>query len=62
MIGLILETDDDAITVDETEIEQARWFSREEIRDILAGKHQEIFSPPPLAVAHHILKEWAQRS
>jgi NAD+ diphosphatase len=31
MIGFTIETADDAITIDETELAQARWFSREEL-------------------------------
>jgi NAD+ diphosphatase len=35
--------------------------SRAEARQILAGTHPEIYCPPPMAVAHHILKAWAER-
>ncbi|QYI99374.1 NAD(+) diphosphatase [Thalassovita mediterranea] len=61
MIGLILPAESDEISVDKNELETARWFSREEIRRVLAGKHDEMFAPPPFAVAHHIMKEWAER-
>ena len=61
MIGLLLPAENEDITVDEDELEAARWITRAEAREVLAGTHPEIFAPPPFAVAHHILKEWAGR-
>ena len=61
MVGLILEAENMDVTLDEKEIEEARWFSRDETRDILLGKHSDVYAPPDLAVAHHILKAWVNR-
>ncbi|MEQ8558623.1 MAG: NAD(+) diphosphatase [Henriciella sp.] len=61
MIGMLLPAENEDITIDPHELEAARWVTRQEARDILAGEHPEIFAPPPFAVAHHILKEWAER-
>ncbi len=61
MIGVILQATTEEITIDPKEIQDARWFSREEARAIIAGEHDEIYCPPPFAVAHHILKVWAER-
>ncbi|WP_084420296.1 NAD(+) diphosphatase [Henriciella litoralis] len=61
MIGMLLPAESDEITIDETELEAARWITRAEARDVLAGKHPEIMAPMSFAVAHHILKEWAER-
>lgn len=61
MIGLLLPAENEDITVDKSELESARWVSRAEMRDVLAGRHDEIFAPPPFAVAHHIMKIWAER-
>lgn len=61
MVGLILEATSEAITVDKVELEEARWFTRQEARQIIAGTHEEAFAPPEMAVAHHILKVWAER-
>jgi len=27
---------------------------------MLADRHERFFCPPPMAVAHHILKAWAE--
>jgi NAD+ diphosphatase len=45
--------------VDKDELEDARWFSREEVVSMLCGIHPEhIFVPPVQAIAHQLLKHW----
>lgn len=61
MIGLILPAQNEDITVDPSELEAARWITRDEARQVIAGEHPEIFAPMRFAVAHYILKEWAER-
>lgn len=61
MIGLILPAENEDITIDPNELEQAIWITREEARAVMAGEHPEIFAPMRFAVAHHILNEWASR-
>ncbi len=61
MVGLILQAETTDITVDKTELQTALWISRADARKMLAGKHKNYFCPPPLAIAHHILKAWAMR-
>lgn len=63
MIGCHAFTDDAALTVDHTELEDARWFTRAEVAEALdaatrgeAGKALGV--PPRTAVAHHLLKWW----
>jgi NAD+ diphosphatase len=48
------------ITRDESELEDCRWFSRGEVRQMLAGTHAEkITTPMKMAIAHHIIRAWA---
>jgi len=61
MMGLIIQAESEEITVDKTELDDARWFSRDEARAIIAGAHPEVFAPPEMAVAHHILRVWSER-
>ncbi len=61
MVGLIIKADTTDISVAQDELEAARWITREEARQVLAGTHPDIFAPPPMAVAHHLLKTWAER-
>jgi NAD+ diphosphatase len=61
MIGLILEADGEEIIIDGSELETARWFTREEATAMMAGRHPEAFAPPRFAIAHHVLKAWLDR-
>ncbi|MBS7701720.1 NAD(+) diphosphatase [Chelatococcus asaccharovorans] len=56
MIGCIAEALHDDITIDRLELEDARWFSRQEAAGLLAGTHPDgLMSPKPFAIAHHLL-------
>lgn len=47
------------IVVDRNELEDARWFSRDEVRRMFDGQHEAGLKPPhPFAIAHHLLAEW----
>lgn len=61
MVGLILQARSEEIRIDPSELESARWFTRAEARDMLAGTHPEAWAPTEIAIAHHILKAWAER-
>ena len=61
MIGLVIEAVTVGITVDPHELEQARWFSREEVIDMLSGTHPEADVPDNIAIATRLLKIWAAR-
>ena len=47
------------ITIDATELDDARWFTREEVAYAMTGAEDGAFiAPPPFAMAHHLLKWW----
>jgi NAD+ diphosphatase len=48
------------IVLDRTELEEAAWFSRDEVRAALAAATARLAVPPPLAIAHHLLRSWAE--
>jgi len=59
-------TDDSEITIDATELEDARWFTREEVAEamdaVAAGEEGRAFvAPPKHAVAHVLLRWWLDR-
>ncbi|PHS26906.1 MAG: NAD(+) diphosphatase [Robiginitomaculum sp.] len=58
MIGLIAQALSTDITLDD-ELEDARWFSRADVRAMLAGTHAQLHAPMGFSAAHHLLKEWA---
>jgi len=58
MVGFIAEVADDQATPDQTELEAVRWFTRAEAAALLRGEIEDAFAPPPLAIAHQLLKAW----
>jgi len=62
MIGCHAEALTDNIVIDKIEIEDARWFDRAELTLMLTRKHpQGLATPPPLAIAHHIIRAFVER-
>ena len=60
MIGCFAEARSRAIAIDRTELEDARWFSREETLALLEKRHPDgLAAPIPMAIAHHLMKRWA---
>lgn len=59
MIGCTAEADNQDVEPDGIEIAEARWCSRAELRDVLAGKGDgSLFVPPPFAIAHQLIRSW----
>src|SRR4029077_4596519 len=62
MIGCHAEALTSDISVDPAELEGARWFDREEVALMLLRRHPDgLGTPPPVALAHHILRAWVER-
>jgi NAD+ diphosphatase len=61
MIGCHAKAVSTKITVDTSELEDARWFSRKEAAQMLARRHPDgLVTPPPVAIAHHIIRAWVE--
>jgi NAD+ diphosphatase len=58
MIGCVGEAETDEIVIDRAELEDVRWFSKEEARRMLAGEHEDFAAPSPIAIANHLLRTW----
>jgi NAD+ diphosphatase len=61
MIGCFGRATGTDYRVDEEEIAEARWFSREELRAVLQGQAADFGIPGPVAIAHHLIAEWCDR-
>jgi NAD+ diphosphatase len=65
MLGFVAEALTEEITVDPEELAEARWFSRDEIREMVARAASgpddptRVSLPAPIAIAHHICRRWA---
>lgn len=61
MIACTATATTEAITVDRTELEDARWFSRDEAAQMLKRTHPDgLAGPHPFAIAHHLLGRWLE--
>jgi NAD+ diphosphatase len=61
MIGCHAEALSRDIVVDRSELEDARWFSKDEVIAMLLRKHRHgLTTPPPVAIAHHIVRAWVE--
>ncbi|MFM0055009.1 NAD(+) diphosphatase [Paraburkholderia phytofirmans] len=62
MIGCFAQSSDTDIVVDTEELEDARWFSRQEVAAMLAGTHADgLSAPKPFAIAHHLLRAYVEK-
>jgi NAD+ diphosphatase len=58
MIGFSARATNDTFVLDRDELEEARWFSRQELRE-----PRGFFYPPPVSLAHHMIQAFvAERS
>ena len=63
MIGCHARARSRDLTIDTTELEDARWFTRAEIAAALAGdKSAPLTVPPRRAIAHQLLVWWLTRA
>jgi NAD+ diphosphatase len=60
MIGLIAEVAVGDGRADQNELEAVRWFTKSEALALLRGETPDLFAPPPFAIAHHLIKSWAE--
>jgi NAD+ diphosphatase len=63
MIGCYARALTTEINLDQQELSDARWFTRSEVRDALARRGPpELRLPPPLAIAHQLVKSWIEQA
>jgi NAD+ diphosphatase len=60
MIGCFAKAESRAVTADENELAEVRWIERNVARELVQGNRVDgILVPPPIAIAHHLIKPWA---
>lgn len=60
MLGMTGEAESEAITLDPAELEDARWLSRAELAQVMAGTHPVLKAPRAGAIAGWLLGRWVQ--
>ncbi|HET9161216.1 MAG TPA: NAD(+) diphosphatase [Caulobacteraceae bacterium] len=58
MIGLMALVSSDEAAPDQTELEEVRWFTKDDIRAVLAGHNPDVRAPMKLAIARTLLEAW----
>ncbi len=62
MIACVAQALGDEIILDVNELAEAIWVSKDDVRAALAEEESALFLvPPPMAVAHHMLRWWLER-
>jgi NAD+ diphosphatase len=60
MIGCFAKALSREVKVDENELAEVRWIERKVARQLIEGKRVDgILVPPPVAIAHHLIKAFA---
>ena len=60
MIGCFAKAKSRDVKADENELAEVRWIERSVARELIAGKRVDgMLVPPPIAIAHHLIKTWA---
>ena len=60
MIGLIAEVANDYAEPDLEELDEVRWFTKDETRALLRGELKDTFAPGAMAIAHQLIKTWSE--
>jgi NAD+ diphosphatase len=61
MIGCFAEAETQEVVIDHDELEDARWFARDELAAMFSGGHPSaLMAPAPFAIAHHLLKAFLE--
>jgi len=61
MIGCHAEALSHEIVIDRVELDDARWFDREEVATMLLRRHPDgLSTPPTVAIAYHIIRAWVE--
>lgn len=58
MIGCIADIEDKTLTIDTSELDDARWITRTEAEEIMDGRHKSMAFPPALAIARQLIDFW----
>ncbi|MGO9449626.1 MAG: NAD(+) diphosphatase [Candidatus Binataceae bacterium] len=62
MIGCFAKAISRDVKVDENELAEVRWVERSVARELIEGKQVNgLRVPPPIAIAHHLIRTWALR-
>lgn len=60
MIGLSCTAKSDKLSINKAELEEAKWYSRDEVAAVMNKTGNGFLRPPRVTIAHQLLKHWLQ--
>ena len=60
MMGVICEAESEKLTINKAEIEDARWFTRDEVQAVYDKTGEAFLRLPRFTIAHHLLRHWLE--
>jgi NAD+ diphosphatase len=63
MLGCLAEAQGEALDIDSRELDDARWFERDEVARMLVRSESDAQPrlPGPVAIAHHLARLWLEQ-
>lgn len=60
MMGMTCEAMDEKIDVEPGELEEAKWYSRDEVAAVMGKTGDAFMRPPRVTIAHQLLRHWLE--
>jgi NAD+ diphosphatase len=61
MIGCHVEALTTELKIDRSELEDARWFERDDVAAMMLRRHPDgLTATHPVAIAHHLIRAWLE--
>ena len=60
MIGLSCTAKSDKLSINKVELEDAKWYSRDEVAAVMNKTGDAFLRPPRVTIAHQLLTHWLQ--
>jgi len=60
MIGVSCEAEGEEITLNANELEEAKWFTKDEVKAVFAKQSDVFMRPPRFTIAHQLLRRWIE--
>jgi len=58
MMGITCNAEAEEITLNEAELEEAKWFTKDEVNAVFAKTGDAFMRPPRFTIAHQLLRHW----
>ncbi|MDB2437801.1 NAD(+) diphosphatase [Hellea sp.] len=60
MMGVVCDAESEALTINKAELEDAKWFTRDEVQAVYDKTGDAFLRLPRFTIAHHLLRHWLE--